>query len=260
MPLEIVPLLGHLIMRCMSTISLSPKRASNPLIAWLFSSIGKKTIVAVTGILLVLFVVGHLVGNLTFFVGPDMINAYAKKLHDLGPLLWVIRLGLLAVIGLHIFFTMLLWKENHAARPNKYEYKTHVQSSVFSRTMRLSGIIVLSFILFHLAHFTVHLIDPQFSQMRTMLDGHEVMDVYRMVVAGFSVWWVSVFYVISLGLVAFHLSHGVGSLFQTLGITNKKLRPIFDLGGRVLAWALFIGFSSIPISILIFGLGKEALN
>lgn len=244
----------------MNTTSLSAKRATNPLAVWLFSSIGKKSVVAVTGILLVLFVIGHLLGNLTFFIGPDAINLYAKKLHDLGPLLWVVRLGLLAVITLHIFFTMLLWKENHAARPSKYEYKTHVQSTVFSRTMRLSGIVILAFVLFHLAHFTARIIYPEYSQMKTMLDGHEVLDVYRMVVAGFSVWWVSIFYVISLGLVAFHLSHGVGSLFQTLGITNKRVRPIFDIGGRLLAWALFVGFSAIPVSILIFGLGKEALK
>jgi succinate dehydrogenase / fumarate reductase cytochrome b subunit len=244
----------------MNTASLSPQRAQNPLIIWLLSSIGKKSVVAISGILLVLFVIGHLLGNLTFFIGPDAINLYAKKLHDLGPLLWVVRLGLLAVVGVHIFFTMLLWKENRTARPNKYEFKTHVQSTVFSRTMRLSGIVILAFVLFHLAHFTARIIYPEYSQMKTMLDGHEVLDVYRMVVAGFSVWWVSVFYVISLGLVAFHLSHGIGSLFQTLGITNKKLRPLFNLGGRLLAWALFVGFSAIPVSILIFGLGKEALK
>jgi len=244
----------------MNTSSLSVKRTSNPLVVWLFSSIGKKTMVAVTGILLVLFVIGHLVGNLTFFVGPDVINAYAKSLHDLGPILWVIRLGLLAVVGLHIYFTMLLWKENRTARPSKYKYKTHVQSTIFSRTMRLSGIVILAFVVFHLAHFTLRVVDPAYSQMRTMLGDHEVLDVYRMIVAGFSVWWVSVFYVISLGLVAFHLSHGISSLFQTLGLSNRRLRPTIELGGKVLAWALFIGFSSIPISILIFGLGKEALK
>jgi succinate dehydrogenase / fumarate reductase cytochrome b subunit len=244
----------------MSTTSLSAKRASNPLAAWLFSSIGKKTIVAGTGILLVLFLIGHLGGNLTFFFGPEWINSYAKHLHDLGPLLWVIRLGLLAVIALHIFFTMLLWKENHTARPIKYEYKTHVQSSVFARTMRMSGIIILAFVLFHLAHFTLRIVDPAYSQMRTMLDGHEVMDVYRMVVVGFSNPLVSGFYVLSLGLVAFHLSHGVASLFQTLGITNRKLRPVFEKGGQLLAWLLFLGFASIPLSVLVFGLGKEALK
>lgn len=244
----------------MSTTSLPAKRASNPLATWLFSSIGKKTIVAGSGILLVLFLVGHLGGNLTFFFGPDWINSYAKHLHDLGPLLWVIRLGLLAVVVSHIFFTMLLWKENHTARPNKYEYKTHVQSSVFARTMRMSGIIILAFILFHLAHFTLRVIDPAYSQMRTMLDGHEVMDVYRMVVVGFSNPFISIFYVISLGLVAFHLSHGVASLFQTLGITNRTLRPLFEKGGQFLAWLLFLGFASIPLSVLLFGLGKEALK
>lgn len=244
----------------MSTSTITANRASNPLIAWLFSSIGKKTVVALTGILLVLFIVGHLLGNLTFFLGPDAINLYAKKLHDLGPILWVVRAGLIAVIGLHIVFTMLLWKENQTARPSKYEYKTHVQSTVFARTMRLSGIVIFVFVIFHLAHFTLRIIDPAYSQMKTMLDGHEVLDVYRMVVAGFSVWWVSLFYVVSLALVAFHLSHGIGSLFQTLGLTNRSVQPVFAGAGRLLAWILFLGFSSIPISIFIFGLGKEALR
>lgn len=243
------------------SISAPPARkGQNPIISWTFSSIGKKTIVAVTGIFLVLFLIGHLVGNLTFFLGPDAINLYAKKLHDLGPLLWVARIGLLVLIALHIYFTMLLWKENRTARPSKYEYKNRVQSTVFVRTMRVSGLVIFAFILFHLAHFTLRIVDPAYSQMRTMLDGEEVLDVYRMVVAGFSVAWVSIFYVISLGLVAFHLSHGVGSLFQTLGLTNKTLRPLFEQGGRLLAWALFLGFASIPISVLIFGFGREALR
>ena len=101
----------------MGASTTSAARKPSPVTAWLFSSIGKKTVVAVTGILLVLFVIGHLLGNLTFFCGPDWINAYAVHLRDLGPLLWVVRLGLLAAVGLHIFFTMKLWQENHAARP-----------------------------------------------------------------------------------------------------------------------------------------------
>lgn len=237
-----------------------PSLSKLPMIGWLFSSIGKKTVVALTGVALVLFVIGHLIGNFTIFLGPDYINAYALKLHSLGPLLWVIRAGLLAIVVLHIYFTMLLWVENRKARPQKYAVFAPMHTTVFARTMRFTGLIVLAFIVFHLAHFTAHLIDPSYSKLRTELDGHEVMDVYRMVVIGFSNPLVSAFYILSLFLLCFHLSHGVSSLFQTLGVTNKRLRPLCELGARLLAWALFVGYSAIPISILVFGLGKNVIK
>ncbi|MGH8046942.1 MAG: succinate dehydrogenase cytochrome b subunit [Chthoniobacterales bacterium] len=226
---------------------------------WLFSSIGKKTVVAVTGIALVLFVIGHLLGNLTFFVGPHAMNAYAMHLRDLGPLLWIVRAGLLAVVTLHIFFTMLVWKENHSARPSKYLREAHVRSTVFARTMRLTGLIVLAFVVFHLAHFTWQIVDHDYSHYETTLDGRSVHDVYRMMVAGFSVPWFSAFYILSLALLAMHLSHGIGSLFQTLGLSNQELRPRFEFAGRALAWTLFLGFTSIPTAVLL-GMGANALK
>jgi len=231
-----------------------------PLLKWLFSSIGKKTIVSLTGICLVLFAVGHLGGNLTIFFGRDLINAYAMHLRDLGPLLWVIRFGLLAVVGAHIYFTMLLWWENMKARPQKYAVAAKMKTTVFARTMRMSGLIILGFVVFHLAHFTLLIVDPSYKNLHTMLDGHEVHDVYKMVVMGFNNPVFSAIYIFSLALLAMHLSHGIASLFQTLGITNKHLRPLFELGGRALAWLLFIGYSSIPVSILVFGLGKDVLK
>ena len=227
-----------------------------PLGKWLFSSLGKKLVVAITGIILVSFVVGHLLGNLTFFFGPDLINAYALKLHALGPLLWVIRLALLATVVLHIGFTMLIWKENQAARPQKYAVNAPIQTTIFARTMRLTGLIVLAFIAFHLAHFTLHLINPSYATLHTDLDGQQVHDVYRMVVLGFSNPFVSGFYILSLALVAFHLSHGIGSLFQTLGLSSQTLRPVYEATGRIVAWALFAGYAAIPVSVLFFGLGK----
>ena len=232
------------------------QKPANPLIHWLFSSIGKKTIVALTGIALVLFLIVHLLGNLTIFLGPDVMNAYAEKLESMGSLLWIARIGLLITVGLHIFFTMLLWKENSAARPQKYQHKAHVQSTVFVRTMRMSGLIVLAFICFHLAHFTLDLIDPSYATLTTTLHGETVHDVYRMVILGFSVPWVSAFYVLSLAFIAFHLSHGLASLFQTLGFTNQTLRKHWERYGRALAWLLFIGYASIPTSVLLFKLGQ----
>jgi succinate dehydrogenase / fumarate reductase cytochrome b subunit len=227
---------------------------------WLFSSIGKKTVVAATGIALVAFVIGHLLGNLTIFLGPDAINAYAEKLHSLGPVLWVIRAALLGILVAHIYFTMLLWKENHAARPQKYIASNPVGTTIFARTMRLSGLIVLAFVIFHLAHFTVRVVDPSFQTMTTTLDGRPVHDVYQMVVAGFSNGPVVLIYVVGLFLLTFHLSHGLGSLFQTLGITNRRIRHTYETAGRALAWALYAGYISIPVSIFFFGLGKGSLQ
>jgi succinate dehydrogenase / fumarate reductase cytochrome b subunit len=220
--------------------------------AWLFSSIGKKFVVALTGSVMVLFVIGHLLGNTTIFFGPNAVNSYAMHLRDLGPILWVARLGLLGAIVLHVYFTMLLWKENQAARPQKYAVSAPMNTSVFARTMRLSGLIVLAFVALHLAHFTWHWVQPANATFYTELDGRRAHDVYAMVVLGFRNPLVSIFYIFSLGLVAFHLSHGIGSLFQTLGLSNNTLRP----AAKILAWALFAGYSAIPISILVFGLGK----
>ncbi len=237
-----------------------PSLRNLPLLGWFFSSIGKKTVVALTGIGLVLFAAGHLVGNLTFFIGPDAINTYAVKLQSLGPLLWVIRFGLLAVVGLHIYFTMLLWVENRKARPQKYAVFAPMKTSVFARTMRLSGLFVLAFIVFHLAHFTVRIVDPAYANLHTMLDGKEVHDVYAMVVLGFSNPIVSIFYVIALFLLSLHLSHGISSLFQTLGVTNKRFRPLFEFAAKVVAWLLFLGYSAIPLSVLLFGVGKSHIS
>jgi len=231
-----------------------------PILGWLFSSIGKKTVVALTGIALVLFVIGHLCGNLTIFFGPDLINAYAMHLRDLGPFLWVIRFGLLSIVVLHIYFTMLLWVENSKARPQKYAVYAPMTTTVFVRTMRLSGLIVLAFIIFHLAHFTLQIVDPEYRSLYTTLDGHKVHDVYKMVVMGFNNWIFVAIYVVGLFLLTFHLSHGIASLFQTLGVTNRKVRPILEFCGRALAWVLFVGYTAIPISILVFGLGRDVLN
>lgn len=246
----------------MSVASASPSPAQGLFrapVAWLFSSIGKKTVVAVTGIALVLFVIGHLLGNLTFFFGPEAINSYAMHLRDLGPLLWVARFGLLGAVALHIYFTMLLWKENQAARPQKYAISAPMKTTVFARTMRLTGLIVLAFIVFHLAHFTLWWIDPEYSKYHAVVDGHEVHDVYRMIVVGFSNPIVSLFYIFSLGLLASHLSHGIGSLFQTLGITSKRMRVIYEFTGKALAWALFVGYAAIPTAVLL-GVGKGVLQ
>lgn len=210
------------------------------------SSIGRKWIVAITGVALVGFVTIHLLGNLSIFLGPDAVNAYAANLHHLGKLLWVARVGLLAVAGLHIYFTMLLWRENRATRVQKYAVVQHLHTTLYARTMRLSGLVVFSFVLFHLAQFTWEWVNPE---SKTWLDAAGRHDVYRMLVSGFSNFWVASFYLLSVGCLALHLSHGIASLFQTLGISSEKLRPRFEFAGTLVAWTFFIGYASIPTAI-----------
>lgn len=218
------------------------------------SSIGKKIIVAVSGAAMMGFLIGHLLGNLLIFSGPEAINGYAKKLHDLGPLLYVVRGGLLAMVLLHIVCTVQLVRINRAARPQKYAVDTVRQASKASRIMIWSGLTILAFVLYHLAHFTWALgneyRNPAFARYWVEPGIH---NVYNMVIDGFSVWYVSAFYIIAMFLLCSHLSHGFSSVFQTLGLATTRTRQPIDLAGKLFAWGLFLGNVSIPLSIL-FGI------
>jgi succinate dehydrogenase / fumarate reductase cytochrome b subunit len=216
---------------------------------FLHSSVGRKMIVAITGIILILFVIGHLLGNLQIFLGPDWINGYSEHLRELGPLLWLIRAFLLATVVVHIYATIRLAIENRRARPEAYVDKEHVKATFASRHMVMSGLIVLAFIVYHLAHFTVRVTDKRFGMLKMDPLGH--YDVYSMMVYGFQNYYVSAFYVLGLFLLALHLSHGSSSFFQSLGLNNKKLTPRLALGGRIFAWLLFLGYTSIPIAVLL---------
>ena len=206
-------------------------------------------IVAVTGVVLIAFVVGHLLGNLQIFLGPDWVNSYAEHLRELGPLLWVIRGFLLVNALLHIFYTIRLTLENRRARPVSYKRKDHVKATFASRSMALSGLVLLAFILYHLAHFTVRVTDPRFLLLKA--DPLNRFDVFSMMVYGFQNYFVSGFYVLGMFLLALHLSHGTSSFFQSLGLNDKKLTPKLATAGRVFAWLLFIGYTSIPVAVLL---------
>ncbi len=212
------------------------------------SSIGKKIIVAVTGLLLIAYVIGHLVGNLQIFLGRDRINEYAQFLHDLGPWLWVARLTLLAAFVAHIIVTIQLVVENRAARPHRYAEKVPVRSTFASRTMALSGLLVLCFVIYHVLHFTVRVTNPG---LNDLLTDTQHPNVYAVVVTGFQNPFVCLFYLLSVFLLCLHLSHGFSSFIQTLGLTTRGLAPRLALGGRVLAWAIFVGYASIPVAVLL---------
>jgi succinate dehydrogenase / fumarate reductase cytochrome b subunit len=212
-------------------------------------------IVAITGIILIVFVIGHLLGNLQIFLGPDWINGYSQHLRDLGPLLWFIRLFLLITVILHIYFTIQLAMENRRARPESYVEKGYVKATFASRHMVMSGLIVFVFIIYHLAHFTVRVTDRRFALLKMDPLGH--YDVYSMMVYGFQNYFVAGFYALGLFLLALHLSHGSSSFFQSLGLNDKKLTPRLAVGGRVFAWLLFVGYTSIPVAVLL-GLVRPA--
>jgi succinate dehydrogenase / fumarate reductase cytochrome b subunit len=213
------------------------------------SSIGRKMIVALTGVILMLFVVGHLLGNLQIFLGPRWVNDYAQHLRDLGPLLWLVRFVLLVSVLLHIYFTILLAIENRRARPLPYVKKENVKASFASRHMVVSGVVVLAFIIFHLLHFTGRNFDPHFPLLKNDPLNH--YDVYSMMVYGFQNVYVSSFYIIGLFLLTLHLTHGASSFFQSLGLNDKKLTPQLAFGARVFAWLLFIGYTAIPVAVLL---------
>src|ERR1700730_8339166 len=227
----------------------------NALSAFCHSSIGRKMIVAATGAILIVFFVCCLLGNLQIFLGPEWINGYSQHLRDLGPLLWIIRFVLLCTVVLHIYFTILLAIENRRARPDQYIDKENVKATWASRHMVVSGLVVLAFIIFHLLHFTARKFNPQFPLLK--LDPLNRYDVYSMMVYGFQNIYVSGFYVVGLFLLTLHLTHGASSFLQSLGLNNKKLNPRLAFAGRVFAWLLFLGYTSIPVAVLV-GLIKPA--
>jgi succinate dehydrogenase / fumarate reductase, cytochrome b subunit len=226
------------------------KFSNNPLVAFYQSSIGKKIVIAITGAIALIYVIGHLIGNLQIFISPERLNAYSFFLHSLGPLLWLIRIFLVAAFVLHIVATVQVTQENRQAKPAKYAVRGYQRSTVASRTMIVSGLIVLCFVVYHLLHFTVMATNPGFRELHDVQGRH---DVYRMVVLGFQNPLVSFFYILSLFLLANHLSHGFASLMQTLGINNRKIARGIASIGQVLSWLIFFGYISIPIAVL-FGI------
>jgi len=211
------------------------------------SSIGKKYVMAITGLGLFGFVVIHMLGNLQIYLGPEHINAYAKTLKATPAILWGARIGLLTIVVLHIVSALQLARLNRQARPVAYANKKPVASTFANRTILISGLIILAFIVFHLAHYTLGLVDPSLLRLEDAQGRH---DVYRMMILGFSNPAISIFYIVSMGLLLLHLSHGVSSLFQSLGLRSKKTVGVFDKLAKGAALILFLGNCSIPLAIL----------
>jgi succinate dehydrogenase / fumarate reductase cytochrome b subunit len=205
------------------------------------ATIGKKIVMAVSGAVLILFLVGHLLGNLQVFMGAERFNDYARFLRVEPALLWTIRIVLLIMVVLHIWASVSLAVLNKfEARPVGYVKKKNAGSTYASRTMYWSGPIILAFVIYHLMQFTWGVGGTPFEEGR----------VYQNLVAGFQVPVISLFYIIAMALLMLHLYHGAWSLFQTLGMNHPRYTPLLRRLAKVLSILLFLGFISIPISVM----------
>jgi succinate dehydrogenase / fumarate reductase cytochrome b subunit len=212
------------------------------------SSVGKKVLMAVTGVIFVLFVVGHMYGNLKAFYGPESFNHYAEFLREMGApllmhgqLLWIIRIALLVAVLLHVVPAVQLWLTGNKARPVGYAHGLELEeTTVGARTMRWGGVLLFVFVVFHLLHLTVGSLHPNF------IPG----DAYNNLVVGFQAWPVGVGYIVVMGALSLHLYHGVWSSLQTLGINhprfNRYRRPL----ALIVAAVVFVGFVSVPAAVM----------
>ncbi len=240
---------------------LPPGKGLTPWLAsFLNSTIGSKILVALTGICLTGFVVVHMIGNLKIFGGPDAINSYARFLKDLGPLLWVARIGLLALVLLHLSLAIRLKLRSKSARPVPYQHPATIQASFASRTMLQTGLVILAFVLFHLAHFTFGAIstttahDTATNQSvetnyLNLIDAQGRHDVYSMVVAGFRNPIISILYILAQLALFTHLSHGVSSVFQSLGLNTPRFQPAIKTFGLTVAGVVAVANMAIVVAV-----------
>jgi len=215
------------------------------------SSVGRKMVVAVTGLALLGFVIGHMAGNLQMFLGQDALNSYAALLKSKPGLLWGARLGLLAFVGAHIVLALKLAAENKAARPGGYAAHASIQSTANARTMTLTGLMIVAFVVYHLAHLTWGVTNPaDHALVETLADGTTRPDVFSAVVLGFQNPLIAGAYVVAMVLLGLHIGHGIQSVFQTLGLTSSHSRGTFQKLGAGLTWLIVIGNCAMPIAVL----------
>ncbi|HEY6323773.1 MAG TPA: succinate dehydrogenase cytochrome b subunit [Thermoanaerobaculia bacterium] len=211
------------------------------------SAVGKKAVMAATGIILFGFVLGHLLGNLKLYLGPEALNSYSRFLRTVGEpvvpanvLLWAVRLVLIAAVVLHVWAAWQLSRASRAARPDAYVAGTRIHTTYASRTMRWGGVIILLFVIYHLLHLTWGTVHPAFVRG----------DVYHNVVTGFQVWWVSLFYIAAQVALGFHLYHGLWSMFQSLGWSHPRFNLWRNGFAHAFAWLITVGNISFPVAVL----------
>ncbi len=216
-------------------------------VSYVRSSVGAKQVMALTGLGLLLFAIVHMVGHLGMFGGRDAYNSYAHFLQSLGALKWAARAGLLAILVLHVVTAIGLARANAAARPHKYAvFKTRA-TSVFARSMTLTGLVVLAFIIYHLAHFTLGWVQPDYFHQ---LDGEGRYDAYSMFVMGFRNVPILISYLVAVTLLSFHLAHGASSWLQSLGLRHPKYEGVTDKLGPTLGFVLAVGYAAPPLAVV----------
>jgi len=219
------------------------------LVSFYRSTIGKKVIMAVSGLIGVGYLVLHIAGNLKAFGGPEDLNSYAHFLH--GPaaeVTWLVRIVLIAAVVLHVLMAWQLTQRSNAARPVGYHRREPQVSTLASRTMRWGGVLLLVFIVFHILHFTLGKIDP--GGAYGLVDGEGGRDVYGNVVASFHVWWVSLLYIVAMVFLGLHLYHGAWSSIRTLGYAKVSADPLKRQIAKVVAIAIWLGFTLVPLGVI----------
>lgn len=204
------------------------------------STIGKKAIMAVTGLILFGFVIAHMLGNLQVFLGMEVMNHYAATLRATPALLWSARMILLIAVALHIWASVQVAAIKKEARPIKYVKAGNVQASLASRTMMWSGPVIAAFVVYHLLHLTFGTVHPNFVELHA----------YENLVNGFKVIPVAALYIAVMVLIGMHLSHGIWSMFQSLGFSHPRYTPIIKKFAAIIAWAIVAGFISIPLAVI----------
>lgn len=217
---------------------------------FVMSSVGAKVLMALTGVVLWVFVIGHVVGNLQMFQTPDAINSYAVFLHTLGHgvALWAVRAALLGCLLVHVAIGMRLAALNRAARPIAYAKNRRLRTTPAALWMAVSGVLLLVFLVFHLSHFTVGLVEPSSFGLK---DAEGRMDVYTMVWVAFKQPLLVVTYVVAQLFVLSHLMHGTASLWQSIGVNHPVWTPVLSVVGKAIALLIFLGSIAIPVVILI---------
>ena len=217
------------------------------------AAVGKKVVMAVTGVILFGYVLAHMLGNLQILTGnPDAINSYAHLLHSHEGALWVARSVLLLAVVLHIVASVQLWALNNKARPVAYVRKADVPASYAARTMKWSGPIVAAFVIFHVLHLTTGDVLP------LQVAPAESPDAYDNVIMGFQHWWITMFYIIGVLLLSMHLYHGLWSMFQSLGIGHPRVTPRLKRFAALFAIVIAVGYISIPVAVMAHLIKPEA--
>lgn len=219
------------------------------LLAFYRSTVGKKVIMAVTGLIGIGFVILHIAGNLQAFEGQAKLNAYSAALHGpLNELLWVVRVVLIVAVILHVTMAYQLTRRTSAARPIAYQRREPQVSTLAARTMTWGGVLLLAFIVFHILHFTTETFDP--GHAAGMVDVRGDHDIYGNIVASFHVWWVAAFYIVAMIALGLHMFHGAWSSLRTLGYAKPSEHPLHRRIALVLAIAIWLGFTVVPVGVL----------